>query len=132
MQSPSLCKTFLITIICRLKEAGKKKYLSHNDFLMTFLQRLSHNIFLTTSFSQRLSHNVFLTPLPLHIRPHSVFLTTLQYTRNLSVLYKYPKIFQICLSSESRNFDNFWSIKLTPRRCTSTIYILSLCEVSEP
>ena len=48
------------------------------------------------------------------------------------VLYEYPKISQICLSSDPRFFDNFWSIKLKPRRCTSTIYIRSLCEVSEP
>ena len=45
------------------------------------------------------------------------------------VLYKYPKISQIRLSSNPRNFDNFWSIKLKPRRCTSTIYILSMSEV---
>ena len=32
------------------------------------------------------------------------------------VLYKYPKISQIRLSSNPRNFDNFWSIKLKPQR----------------
>ena len=48
------------------------------------------------------------------------------------VVYKYPKISQIRLSSNPRNFDNFWSIKLKPRRCTFTIYIYSLCEVSNP
>ena len=47
-------------------------------------------------------------------------------------LYRYPKISQIRLSTDPRNFDNFWSIKLKPQRCTSAIYILSLCEVSEP
>ena len=46
------------------------------------------------------------------------------------VLYKYPKISQIRLSSDPRNFDNFLSIKMKPQRCTSAIYILSLCEFS--
>ena len=74
--APSLCKTLLITNICRVKEAGQKKYLSHNVFFYNvflstsfsislshnvFLTTLSHNVFLITSFSQRLSHNVFLT-----------------------------------------------------------------------
>ena len=48
------------------------------------------------------------------------------------VLYDYPQISQIRLSSNPRNFDDFWSIKLKPRRCTSAIYIRTLCEVSEP
>ena len=47
MQSPSLCKPFFIKNSCRLKEAGQKKDIFHNDFF-------------TTSFSKRLSHNVFL------------------------------------------------------------------------
>ena len=47
-------------------------------------------------------------------------------------LYKYPKISQICLSSYPCNFDNLRSIKLRPQRCTFAIYILSMCEVSEP
>ena len=81
---------------------------SHNVFLTTFFsQRLSHNVFLTTSFSQRISHSVFLKPLPLHNHPHNVVLSTSQYTRNHSVLYKYPKISQIRLSSDPRNFDIF-------------------------
>ena len=165
----------------------------HNVFITTsFSQRLSQNVFSTTFFSLRLSHNVYLTPLPLHIRPNNVILTTSWYTRNLSVLYKYPKIFpssdprnfdffyrsklnlddahlqyifchcmkfqntktqrtkvsyqsaadkvlyeytkicQICLSSDPRNFNSLWSIKMKPRRCTSVVYILSLCEVSKP
>ena len=54
-KAPSLCKTFFITNICQLKEAGQKKYLSHTDFLT------SYTIFLTTSFSPLLSHNVLLT-----------------------------------------------------------------------
>ena len=47
-------------------------------------------------------------------------------------MFKYPKKSQIRLSSNPRNFDNFLSIKRTLRRCTSAIYILSLCEVLEP
>ena len=58
----SLCKTFFITSNCQLKEAGQKKYFSHNVFLSTpFSPRFSHNVFLTMSFSQRLSHNVLFT-----------------------------------------------------------------------
>ena len=94
-KAPRLCKTFFITSNCRLKEAGKKKYLSHNVFLSTpFSHRSSHNVFftmsfsqhnvfLTTPYSQRLSHNSFLTLLPLDIRPHNVDLTTSQYSRIL-------------------------------------------------
>ena len=111
------------------------KYISHNDFFtMPFSQRLSqrlsHYVFLTPFFL----HNVFRTPFPyifVHTTQSSV-LTTSQYTRNLSVLYKYPKISQIRLSSYPRLFDNCWSIKLKPQRCTSAIYIMSLCVVSEP
>ena len=107
--------------------------LSINDFLtMSFLQRLSHNVFLTTSFSQRISYSVFVPPLPLYNHPHQVILSTSKFMRNLSVLYKYPKISQIRLSSNPRNFANFLSIKLKPRRCTSAIYIHSLCEVLGP
>ena len=66
-----------------------------------------------------------------HYRPFIFVLTTLQYSRN-PVLYKYPKITQFCLSSVPCFFDIFWSIKLKPQRCTSAIYIHSLCEVSNP
>ena len=60
-----------------------------------------------------------------------------RYTRNLSLCfllrppYKYPKISQIRLSSDPSNFKICWSIKLKPQRCTSAIYIHSLCEVLE-
>ena len=119
MQSPQPIQKFFITNICRLEEAGQNKYLSYNVFLTTsfsqrlshnvilttsFSQHLSHNVFLTTSFSQRISHSFFLTPLPLHNHPHNVVLKTSQYTRNLSVLYKYLKISQITLSLNPRNF----------------------------
>ena len=67
-----------ITNIIRLKEAGQKKYLSHNGFLTTS--------FVTTSFSQHLSHNVVIIPLPLHFRPQNVVLTMSRYKRNLSFL----------------------------------------------
>ena len=77
-KAPSLCKTFFITNNCRLKEAGQKKYLSHNVFLSKpFSHRFSHFDFLTTAYSQRL-FNIFLLILPLHIRPHNVVLTTSQ------------------------------------------------------
>ena len=86
--------------------------LSYNVFFTTsFSQRLSHNVFLTTPFSQGLSHNVFFTSLPLHIRPHNVVLTTSQYTRNLSVLYKCPNISKIL---DPRFLNILWSIKLKP------------------
>ena len=48
-----------------------------------------------------------------------------------NVLYKHLQISQNRLNSDPRHFDNFWSIKLKPQRCTSAIYILSMCEVSE-
>ena len=100
-KAPSLCKTFFITSNCRLKETVQKNYLSHNVFLSTpFSHRFSHNVFLTTSYSQRLSHNIFLTLLPLNIGPHNDVLTKSQHSRNPSVLYKYPKISQICRSSD--------------------------------
>ena len=102
----------------------------HNVILTTsFSQHFSHNVFLTTSFTQRISYSVFVPPLPLNNHPHQVILSTSQFIRNLSVLYKYPKISQIRLSSNPRHFANFWSIKLKPRRCTSAINILSLCDV---
>ena len=68
-KAPRLCKTFFITNICRLKETGQNKYISHNDF---FLQRLSHNIFLIISFSQRLCHIVALTYSSTQGSPHNV------------------------------------------------------------
>ena len=160
-----------------------KKKVKRNIFLTTsFSQRLSHTVFLTISFSQRLSHNgLFTTPFS-HLSPY-IALHSLLYKypkisqiclnsdpRNFinfswsnwnldvahqqcifchcmkfqnprtkasypscadKVLYEYPKISQIGLSSDRRYIDNFWSIKLKPQRCTSTIYILSLCEVSQ-
>ena len=82
---------------------------SHSVFLTaSFSQHLSQNVFLTPYFLQRLSHSVFLTPLPLHNHPHNVVITTSQYTRNLSLLYKYPKISQIRLSANPRNFAICW------------------------
>ena len=116
-KAPSLGKTFFHTNICQWNNAGQKKYLSHNDFL-------------TTSFSQHLSHNVFFTSLPLHI-PHNVVLSTSQYAGNLSLLYKCPNIYQIRLSSLPCYFNILWSIKLNPRRWKSKLYIHLLCEVSE-
>ena len=90
----------------------------------SLLRGLSHNVFLTTFFTQRLSHIVFLTPLPLHIRPHNVVLTTSRYLGYFfGCINTYPKINQIRLSSDPRNFDNFWSIKLKRRRCTSAIFL---------
>ena len=88
-----------------------------------FSQRLYQYVCLTTSFSfaQRLSHSVFLTPLPLHIRPHNIVLTTSQFTRNLSVLYKYPKIYQIRLSSDPIISKSFCRLKKS-----STLHIYNI------
>ena len=106
--------------------------LSHNFFFTTtFSQRNSHNVFLTTFFSQRLSHNAFLTtyfllrlcsPLPLNNHPHYVILSTSQYMRNLSVLYKYPKISQIRLSSNPCNFN----ILLVDQTRTTMLHICNI------
>ena len=108
-KAPSLCKTFFITNICRLKDAGQKKYLSHNDFL-------------TTSFSQlHLSQRLFTTSFSHHcpyIFAHTTVFTRSQYTRNLSLLYKYDleilHVSQIRLSSDPCIFDILRSIKLKP------------------
>ena len=148
MQSPQPMQTilyheYLSIERSRSKEISFLQCLSYNFFSdnVFFSQRHSHNVFLTTFFSQRLSHNVFLTTyflqrlcstVALINHPHQVILSMSKFMRNLSVLYKYPKISQIRLSSTPRHFDIFWSIKLKPRRCTSAIYIHSLCEVSEP
>ena len=53
-----------------------------------FLQRLSHNVFLKTSFSQRLSHNVFLTTYFSQCLSHTVSLT-------LSTTWRSPHNFAI-------------------------------------
>ena len=102
-KAPSLCKTFCITNNCRLIEAGQK---------ISFSQRLSYYVFLTTSFSQRLIQNVFLTTSFSHCCSYIFVLTTLQYSRYPSVLYKYPKISPIYLSQDPRNFIILWLIKL--------------------
>ena len=80
----SLDLTFFNTNICRLEIAGQKKYLSHNVFL--------------TSFSQRITHNVVFTSLSLHIRPQPhdiriIFLYVLWSGRRTNT----PKISQIRL-----------------------------------
>ena len=113
MQSPQpmqniLYHEYLSIERSRSKEISFLQRLSYNVFLTTsFSQRHSQNVFLTTSFSQRISHSVFFTPLPLYNHPHNVVLITSQYTRNLSMLYKYLKIYQIRLSSNPRNFAIF-------------------------
>ena len=96
MQSPQPMQNILYHEYLSIERSRSKK--------IFFLQRLSYNVFLTTSFSQRISHSVFLKPLSLHNHPHNVVPTRSQYTRNLSVLYKYIKISQIRLSSNPRNF----------------------------
>ena len=54
--------TCFITNISRLKEAGETlSDLSYNVFLKTSFTHLSHNGFLTASFSQRRYHIVALT-----------------------------------------------------------------------
>ena len=129
MQSPQPMQTILYHEYLSIERSRSKEIsfllcLSYNFF--------SHDVFLTTSFSQRISYSVFVPPLPLNNHPHYVIPSTSQYMRNLSVLYQYPKISQIRLSSNPRNLANFWSIKLKHRRCTSAIYIHPLCEVSKP
>ena len=131
MQSPQPMQNNLYREYLSIKRQVKR-----NIFLTTtFLQGLSHNGFFTTSFS-RLSHNVFPTTSFSHRCPY-IFFHTMQSSqrhnmRNLSVLYIRPKISQIRLSSVPCNLHILESIKLKPRRCTSAIYILSVCEVSEP
>ena len=115
MRSPQPMQNNLYHEWLSIKRSRSKEIsfsrLSLNAFLTpVFSQRLSHYVFLTTSYSQRLSHNIFLTLLRLHIGPHNVVLIKSQYSRNPSVLYKYPKMSQICLSSDPCFFIIFcWS-----------------------
>ena len=120
MKSPQPMQTILYHEYWSIERSRSKE--------ISFSQHLSHNALLITYFLQRLCSTVALK------KSSTLYaiLSTSQYMCNHSVLYKYPKISQIRLSSNPRDFDIFWSIKLKPRRCTSAIYILSLCEVSEP
>ena len=134
MQSPQTMQTilyheYLSIERIRSKEISFLQCLSYNFFADN---AFFHNVILTTSFSQRISYSVFVPSLPLNNHTHYVILSTSQYMRNFSVLHKYSKVSQIRLSSNPRNFANFWSTKVKPRRCTSAIYILSPYEVSEP
>ena len=111
--------------------------LSHNVFLTTsfshrcpyiFVHTYVHNVFLTTSFSQRLFHNVFLTTSFSHRCFYIFFRTTKSSQRhNIRVIFVCCTNIPKYLKFRPRYFDNFWSIKLKPLRCTFTIYILSLC-----
>ena len=135
-KAPSLCKTFFITSYCRLKEAGQKNYLttsfsqrlSHTVFLTTsFSLCLFHHVLFTTSFSQNLSNTVALTNWSTQRSPHKVTIFVLsfcavQISKNISNLSKFRPLL----------FHHFLLFKLKPPRCTSTIYILSLYDVSEP
>ena len=112
---------------------NKKKKVEINIFLTTtFLQRLSYNVLLTTSFSQRLPTTSFSHRCPnifVHMRsPHNV--TIYMYVWSFCAVQMSQNI-RKSLKFKPSNFDNFWSIKLKPRRCTSAIYILSLWEVWE-
>ena len=82
MQSPQPRQNILWHEFLSIKRSRSKE--------IYFSQRLSYNVFLTTSLSQRLSHIVAHA-----YRPHNVVLTMSQYTRNLSVLYKCPNISQV-------------------------------------
>ena len=62
MQSPQPMPIIIYHEYLSIKRSRSKKYLSHNDFLTTsFSQRISYNVVLTPSFAQCISHNVFLT-----------------------------------------------------------------------
>ena len=138
MQSSQLIHTFFFfSNICRLKTQVKRNIFltnflqchSHNDFLTTsFSQCLSLNVFLTTSLSKLLCHTVSLTYSSTQRSPHNVTIYALSFCAVQVSLTSLPQI----ESSEPRHFDNFWPIKLKPRRCISEMCILSLCEVSEP
>ena len=132
MQSPQpmqniLYHEYLSIKISKSKEISFSQRLSYNVLLTTCLsQRLSHNVFLknvvlTTYLSQRFSDTVALTYSSTQRSPHSdtiyaKFFRVVPISKNISNLSK----------SDPRNFDNFGFIKLKPRRCTSAIYILSL------
>ena len=75
MQSPTPKQYILYHEYLSIKEAVKKKYLSHNDFPITsFSQRLPNYVSLIKSFSQRLSHTVAFTYSSTQRSPHNVTL----------------------------------------------------------
>ena len=85
-----------MTNICRLKEAGRKKYLSHNAFSYTvffttsFSQRLSQNVFRPTFFSQRLFHTEAFTysssqRSPKNVTLHAWYFCVVQISKNISI-----------------------------------------------
>ena len=130
MQSPRPMQNILYHKYLSKRSRSKEIFFSQRLYQyvclttsFSFSRRLYQNVCLTTSFSfsQRLSHSVFLTPLPLHIRPHNIVLTTSQFTRNLSVLYKYPKIYQIRLSSDPIISKSFCRLKKS-----STLHIYNI------
>ena len=77
MQSPKPYTIYILYHTYLSIENIRWYYLSFSQrlFTMSFPQRLSHNVFLTTSFSQRLYHNVFTTSFTQRLS-HNVFLTT--------------------------------------------------------
>ena len=97
-KAPNICKTFFITNNCRLKEAGQKKYIFHNDVLTTsFSQRPSHNVFFTTSCWWLLSHNVFFITSFSQCLSHKIFLT-MSFSQSLSQNVFLTTSFSQCFS----------------------------------
>ena len=97
MQSPQpmqniLYHEYLSNKRSKSKEISFSQRLSYNVLLTTCLSRLSHNVFLKTSFSQRISHNVFPAPLSLHIRPHNVIVLCCTYILEYLKFVKTPVI----------------------------------------
>ena len=128
MQSPQPMLNILYHEYLLIKRRSKEIYFSQRLFTTYFSQRLSHNVLLTTSFTQRLPTTSFSHRCPnifVHMRsPYNVTIyvcsfCAVQMSQNIRNSLKF----------KPGNFDKFRSIKLTPRRCTSAIYILSLCEV---
>ena len=84
---------------------------------LSFSQRLSHNVLLTTSFSTLLSHNIFLTTSFAQRFPYVfAILQTSPYTNNLSQCAKSPK------------FNFFRYFKNDTPKHSSYICVCSMCQ----
>ena len=105
--------------------------LSHTFFLTMsvstyFLQRLSHNF-----FSYDHSHNVMLTISFAIYHFHNVF-RTISFFQRCRNLFLYTCTYYFLRRPHNVLLLTSFIYKLIPQRCASSMYILSLWEVSEP
>ena len=97
---------------------------------ISFVQRPSHNVFLTTPFSQRFSHNVFLITFFLQRFPNICEIPKKHHDKRVSVIFFYvPKSPNQYYSKLRQNF-NFEQIQIKFIRLTTAhIYVLTMCRM---